>query len=565
MKKILAILCAILCLMSCFVLPSSAADATIGIPVSPVLTSNMYAGSLAYIDTDYDVQLTSEVAVNNSSYPLYFSHGMFGEIAIDDVYAGTGALFFSVDFDSDTYSSYSSEEYNLRVSWATYSQGKTYTYTDTQYYAAATDLTFINTIVKVPMMFGISEHDSTPLSTYGVYDEQYNWNRYGYYDEYLFTGDIVDTILSGSNCKMCVPLWLDCTDLVLEFSMTLEPVSSSETPAVTTSVTTTSSTDPVEPTDFDMTSFVEPDLYDYLIDFTVDGLFGSGAGIVTSGLDVTDFYTLNNTYRIRDYTDKFTLVEWSLMYDKIYTAVFSSAYADGVTDDDFVNSSFEQYIIDLPCSIKAHDSIPDTSQLGFRMEMYFALSRDTAGKFTKAFYNAIDVDSNFNFYGFETFSLNVNNLLIPSEYFTVEVNSSGQYMRVSLELDGKNETHRKFMDSILDCDGTAQISFVVDDYLCNSFQVGITQAGFWKKYDTAIGGLTQDDLDNAYNKGYNQGISDGSDKNYVFGFVNGMWSGFSNFYTIVTNGISIGGITLNAIITSLVIIAVLAIVIKKVT
>lgn len=570
MKKILAILCAILCLMSCFVFPASAAGSTIGIPASPVLASSMYAGSLAYIDADHDVQLTSEVPVNNSSYPLYFSHGMSGEIAIDDTYAGAGALFFSVDFDSDTYSLYSSEEYNLRVSWATYSQGKTYTYTDTQYYAADTDLTYINTIVKVPMMFGISENDSTPLSTYGVYDEQYSWNQYGYYDEYLFTGDIVDTILSGSNCKMCVPLWLDCTDLALEFSMTLEPVSSSETPAVTTSTTTTSSTDTSDPTG-EVIDLTAPNQYGYLIDFTIDGLTSANAGLVSSGVDITDFYSANGIYKIRDYTDKFVFTEMTKLFSG-YTAVFGSTYADGVTEEDFVDSSFEQYSFSLPCELSTTSSVPDTSQLGFRMEMYFGIADNVNGKFSKTFYDSIDNDSQFNFYGFENFSILANNVLIPDDYFTLTVGSNPKYMRVTLELDGRNETHRMFMNDILDCDGTVRLSFVVDDYFCNGFIVGITQAGFWKKYDTAIGstgnstdsGLTQDDLDSAYNKGYNQGISDGSDKNYVFGFVNGMWSGFADFYDIVTNGISIGGITLNAILTSIIIIVVLCIIVKKV-
>lgn len=419
----------------------------------------------------------------------------------------------------------------------------------------------------VPSVNGICGYDLSPY-----YDTYVTFSGDILSSSYLFTDTITITDILDGSFKMSLPFSNINSDVLITLNMKLIYTGTDDNVV---------NGDPggLSPDDYvSSVDFTTPTQYDYDILFYPNRpSYG-----VLSNYSITDFYTYVGTRKMRDYTDKFIISSQPIMQEK-YKTLLTIGYSDSITYDDyFTDSLFEMYKIELPYGVAPINYTFDTldmSLAGFRMEIYFSFPSGFVYDSYKSF-----IDSANSYYvGFEPFSLKLGNTTIPYDYFTFSHSSDGKQFRATLELDGKNDAHRNFMNLISRYyadDLTLTFSLPVDTEN-SGVMVGFTNGGFWHKYEappidvppeeppsTDDDGFTQEDIDNAYdsgyNHGYNQGTSDGSDKNYVFGFVNGMFSSVVSFYNTLANGISIGGITLGSIVTSIIIIVVLSILIKKV-
>lgn len=405
-----------------------------------------------------------------------------------------------------------------------------------------------------------------------------------FYDSYLFTSTSEITSILDGGFEFGLPYnFYGCSqNISLSLNMTLirtdpdEPVIPEDTtpPEDTTAPDVTDEPDepntdvPVIPPD--NFGFQKPEVYSYDTRF----YFTPGKdGQITDGYEVTDFYLQNNSIRFKDTTDSIFTV--SMPWDG-YSLHYSFTYADGYSASDFTDTIFRTYTVDLETQLST-DLIytgADLSKYGFRLHFYIECGDSPNFDFAE-FKNYVEKAST-SFYGFEPFSIKAGSVVIPFEYWKLEFNATNSCIRATLELDGKNSAHESFMRALASNQQYVSINFTLGNDTTFLFGTGKNSNGFWIKYsDSSVtpgnpdtpttGGFSQEDLDAAYNKGYNKGAADNGGTNYVFAFVNGLWSGFGQFYSLVTNGISIGGISLNMIITSIIIIAVFVIVIKKVT
>lgn len=292
---------------------------------------------------------------------------------------------------------------------------------------------------------------------------------------------------------------------------------------------------------------------------------------------VSDFYTSGGNIKFRDSTDKYLFSRATGITNKYtaYDVAFLMQYADEYDDTYFTDSVFNVNKTTLSFNKYQLDDI-DLSLAGFRFEFLIL----TDSNFNYSSYTDYLDRVNSYYYGLEPFEIQIGNVTIPYDYFVFKYSADKSTLLATLEFDGKLDSHRMFMRQILDSTSNEiTLTFTTPAPISDGVTIGIPSFGFYQKYepepeppatdtpDTPTNpdsGITQEDLDAAYNKGYNQGASDSSDKNYVYGFINGTFSAVNSFYKTLADGIGLGGVTLGEVITSIIIIVVLVILIKKV-
>lgn len=288
---------------------------------------------------------------------------------------------------------------------------------------------------------------------------------------------------------------------------------------------------------------------------------------------ITDVYgTYTNAvrtgYRFRDYSKYYT--HYSLPFMRENYAMWSVlARKSGLSDTSaWQNSLLDQLRLGVPYTLTLPDNFDINAQkVEFLFRIRIAGADAQLNWFTT---NELASDIRSKFYDFEPYALQVGGLTIGYNYFTTVYYDAQKTVELTCRLSSEDETQKMFIKALLE-NTSFNLTFSVDPNMHGAY-VALPYAGFFLgdavpspgNPDTPAGGFSQSDIDAAFNRGYNSGLSDGSDKNYVFGFVNGTWSAFSDFYQTVTNGISIGGIRLSAIITSVCIVAILVVVLKKV-
>lgn len=265
----------------------------------------------------------------------------------------------------------------------------------------------------------------------------------------------------------------------------------------------------------------------------------------------------------------------------IYDVILGLAYADGYDDTDFTDSIFNVNKTTLSYGAGDYGTEDmDMSLRGFRLEIYIS----TANTFGFNFSSYTDYLDRVNsyYYGLEPFSIQIGDVTIPYDYFNFKYSADHGTLLATLELDGKIDSHRMYMQQIYNASSNEiTLTFTTPASISQGTMACIPSFGFWQKYEAPTpevppstdtpdtptnpdSGITQDDLDAAYQNGFNQGLSEGSDKNYVYGFINGTFNAVNNFYKTLANGIGLGGVTLGEVITSIIIIVVLVILLKKV-
>ncbi len=407
------------------------------------------------------------------------------------------------------------------------------------------------------------------------YDLPYD-NTFGYFEgntfkhTYTFTDtDTIASLLDGSYTVQ-MPFGNTGSDILILYKMILKYTGTS------TDDTTTGNNPSDYVSDVD---FLTPALYDYDYPFNVMATVGS----TISKFSVMDFYSNNYSsgsyLKMRDYTNKFIINSLPVMAYQ-YDTLLGIGFLDGVTYDDyFTDTLFDMFTVTVPARVLDIDNLliqEDMSLQGFRMEFYIAFPNG----FTYSSYKEFLDSANSFYYGCEPFAFEIGGISIPYEYFKFSYDANQTALRATLEFDGQNTTHRYYMNLISnDYTNTLRLTFSLPsqtDYA--GCMVGFTEGGFWQKYEeTPIvtpdipdtptqdsnGGYSYEDLQDAYNKGLNTGRNENTNTNHVFGLFNGLFSAVFGFYSIVANGITIGGISVGMMISSIVVICAVWLVAKR--
>lgn len=282
---------------------------------------------------------------------------------------------------------------------------------------------------------------------------------------------------------------------------------------------------------------------------------------------ISDVYLHNGAYNFRDYSDYYKFMcGFSPWYDYAALLALSPKKVSDIGDTNAWNNSVLDVIsFDVPYTL----TLPENFDLNSQKVEYLFRFRIAGAENQLIWYDLENlVGGLYNqFYDFQPYAIKVGGLTIGWKYFEARYIDSLHTLEVSLRLSSDDETQRSFIRALLE-NSSFRLTFSVDDDMHGAF-IGICSSGFFLGDapivpDSTNNNFSQADIDAAFNRGYNSGLSDGSDKNYVFGFINGTWSAFNNFYDTLANGISIGGVTLGAIINSVCTIAVLFLVLKKV-
>ena len=296
-----------------------------------------------------------------------------------------------------------------------------------------------------------------------------------------------------------------------------------------------------------------------------------GLDAQTVGQTITDTYGVYDVnsgfltgYRFRDYSNYYNVASFPFLRDQ-FGAFLTVGRKDNISDASaWQNSVLDTIKFDVPYTLTLPDNFDLDSQ---KVEFLFRIR--IAGKESQLnWYTLNELCGSLysQYYEFSPYALKVGEFTIGYKYFTTEYFAAQKTVELTLRLSTEDETQKMFIKALL-ANTSFNLTFSVAPDMHGAF-VGLPYAGFFlgdaSPSPDNPGGYSKSDLDAAFNRGYNSGLSDGSDKNYVFGFVNGTWTAFTDFYSTVTNGISIGGIRLSAIITSICIVALLVIVIKKV-
>jgi len=557
LKRIVAFFAALLILMSCIVsaIPVSAAEELIFIDYSVADKTNMFI----YFDTDSNSQFAEfEPVIESSLYDCSYTVSTFSALESTNengLFPGIGSLSYFLTLDSSSYSALDLSKYALTVEWRVAPINE-----DTRVSITTDDMLDLRdhvTEIKSFYTSGVSVFGKSDIAAYsnssGVYSIGSNYTS----GSYTFPSSMTSSLLSKTSVSLSVPAKIS-TSAEVYTRIYLTPVVSDST-TVPDETTDPDAPEISEPTGSG--TFIDPIVYPYDFYFRINDT--KGEILPSAKVTITDVYHDGTGYKFRNYNKYYTVGTQPLMQNVYDTLI--SMVRDTSDEEAFLDSVCEVFSVTFPCT---DTEVADVSLYGFRMEWYFNSPSDWVFSNYK---NNIET-LNTSFVGFEPFSVKIGNVTIPYDYFVYTYLPSSNTFKVSLDLDGKNDAHRMFMNAFLNAEDVT-LTYTLDYNLVDGVLLGITRSGFYKKYeaegtpivpDESTGGFSQEDIDNAYNKGYLQGTADNGDKNYVFGFVNGLWRGFNDFYKIVTNGISIGGITLSAIITSVVVIVVLFFVVKKV-
>lgn len=410
---------------------------------------------------------------------------------------------------------------------------------------------------------GLNEYSNTPMTV-----TQYTMSR-----EYLFEDtETISSILDGT-FVVGFPFDVACGTTEIKYTLQLTLESTVEDDNGTTDTETENGT--VNPNVSQNVDFLNPKSYNYDLYYELK----YPDTVLQKNFSVSDFYTSSSGIKFRDSTDKY-IFSRATGITNIYTAydvAFLMQYADGYDDTYFTDSVFNVNKTTLSFNKYQLDEL-DVSLAGFRLEFLIL----TDSNFNYSSYTDYLDRVNSYYYGLEPFSIQIGDVTIPYDYFDFKYSADKSTLLATLELDGKNDAHRMYMRQIYNSTSNEiTIIFTTPAPISDGVTIGIPSFGFWQKYDAPTpevppstdtpdtptypdSGITQDDLDAAYQNGFNQGLSEGSDKNYVYGFINGTFNAVNNFYKTLANGIGLGGVTLGEVITSIIIIVVLVILLKKV-
>lgn len=315
-----------------------------------------------------------------------------------------------------------------------------------------------------------------------------------------------------------------------------------------------------------------PDKYNFGIPMNFG--FTSATNPNSVSYTVTDSYPVFNEaglrtgYSFRDYAGYYKFVSFPFMRDN-YGAFFSVARKEQSELNDvnaWHNSALDTFTFSVPYTLSVPDGFDLDKQKTEFLFRYRIAGQDAQLQWYPLRNLAMELQRSY--YDFEAFSINVGGMKIGFDYFDFKYFNDSYSLEATLRLSSEDETQKMFIKKLLE-NNSFQLTFSVAPDMHGAW-IGLPYAGFLlgdaisPVVPGSDGKYSQADIDAAFNRGYNSGLSDGSDKNYVFGFVNGTWSAFTDFYSTVTNGISIGGIRLSAIITSVCIVAILVFVLKKV-
>lgn len=282
---------------------------------------------------------------------------------------------------------------------------------------------------------------------------------------------------------------------------------------------------------------------------------------------ISDVYLQNRSYNFRDYSDYYNLMSaFTPWYDYETLLMLRRRDPTDIGDSNAWNNSVLDVVsFDIPYTV----TLPADFDLAAQKVEFLFRFRIAGAENQLNWYDLESlVGSLYNqYYDFQPYAIKVGGMSIGYKYFEMQYINTLHTLEVSLRLTSEDETQRAFIRALLE-NTSFRFTFSVDDDM-HGAAIGICSAGFFLGDapifpDSTNNNFSQADIDAAFNRGYSSGLSDGSDKNYVFGFINGTWSAFNDFYKTVANGISIGGVTLSAVITSICIIVVLIFVLKKV-
>lgn len=301
--------------------------------------------------------------------------------------------------------------------------------------------------------------------------------------------------------------------------------------------------------------------------FNIPMTYGIENEMLLPSISDVYYYGSSGGYRFRDYSKYYTHYSLPFQRDKFAMWSVLARKSDLSDASAWQNSVLDQLKLNIPYSL----SIPENFDLDAQKVEFLFRIRIAGPDVQLNWYplNELAGTLRRKFYDFEPYALQVGGLTMGYNYFESFYYDEQKTVELICRLSSEDETQKMFIKALLE-NTSFNLTFSVDPDMHGAL-VALPYAGFFlgdavpsPDSPGTSGGFSQSDIDAAFNRGYNSGLSDGSDKNYVFGFVNGTWTAFNDFYKTVSNGISIGGVKLSAIITSICIVAILVVVLKKV-
>ena len=542
-KKIFAVTLAALVFLSCFTVFASAATGETAIAVNYNISKNIgycadSSGGLVSIPAG-NATLDSAGSVG-TLWKLTLSSGVdtiFDNNSIDPAWIGFG---FKIIPTTDL-SSYDLTKYDIRVTWAM-------TAFNTSADVWSSDVqSFLNSNGSLGLSSSSDALYVPRVGTHNIYSlANINHDTQGKLTQSVTFTDasVMTELTSSSGFNICMPIYVNAAKYVtISFQLALIPKTT-------------------QTGEYDLGT---PASYTFGIPMTY------GLGAQTVGQTITDTYGVHDVnsglltgYRFRDYSNYYNVASFPFLRDN-FGAFVTVGRKDNISDASaWQNSVLDTIKFDVPYTLTLPDNFDlDAQKVEFLFRIRIAGKESQLNWYTL---NELCGSLYSQYYEFNPYALKVGEFTIGYKYFTTEYFAAQKTVELTLRLSTEDETQKMFIKALL-ANTSFNLTFSVAPDMHGAF-VGLPYAGFFlgdaSPSPDNPGGYSKADLDAAFNRGYNSGLSDGSDKNYVFGFVNGTWTAFTDFYSTVTNGISIGGIRLSAIITSICIVAILVIVIKKV-
>lgn len=542
-KKIFAVTLAALVLLSCCTVFASASAGETAVAVNYNISKNIgycadSSGGLVSISAG-NATLESSGSVG-TLWKITLSSGVdtiFDNNSIDPAWIGFG---FKITPTTDL-SSYDLTKYDIRVTWAmtAFNTSADVWSSDVQSFLNSNGTLGLSSSSDVLYVPRVGTHNIYSLATI-------NHETQGKLTQSVtFTdSNIMTELTSSSGFNICMPIYVNAAKYVtISFQLHLIPKTT-------------------QTGEYDLGT---PASYTFGIPVTY------GLGAQTVGQTITDTYGVHDVnsglltgYRFRDYSNYYNVASFPFLRDQ-FGAFLTVGRKDNISDASaWQNSVLDTIKFDVPYTLTLPaDFDLDAQKVEFLFRIRIAGKESQLNWYTL---NELCGSLYSQFYEFNPYALKVGEFTIGYKYFTTEYFVAQKTVELTLRLSTEDETQKMFIKALL-ANSSFNLTFSVAPDMHGAF-VGLPYAGFFlgdaSPSPDNPGGYSKSDLDAAFNRGYNSGLSDGSDKNYVFGFVNGTWTAFTDFYSTVTNGISIGGIRLSAIITSICIVALLVIVIKKV-
>ncbi len=545
-NKFFAVILSLVVLASCFAVPAFAAAGETSVAVN--YTTAMVTGYTANADGSiYDIPKSHFTMTSSSSTGWSYNIGFdsFVDSAVDTETGRTSSGWIGFCFKvrpTTDLSSYDLSKYDLTLTWSSYatSVSEDIYASDLQDFLDSNGhmgLSADNSALYVPRFGSVNAWSLASINhdTLGKLLQTVTFTN----------SETVSALTNASGYNVYLPLYAYGDNTVsIRFALTLTPKT-------------------VQTGDYDLGV---PDSYTFGIPMT----YGLGAqGLDQSITDVYSIYNasgLHNGYRFRDYSNYYNIASFPFLRD-YFGAFITVGRKDNLSDASaWQNSVLDTIKFNVPYSV----TIPDGFDLNAQKTEFLFRIRIAGNEHQLNWFDLSSLADSLRsrFYDFEPYALKVGEFTIGYKYFTTQYYSAQNTVELTLRLSSADEAQKMFIKALLE-NTSFSLTFSVAPDMHGAI-VGLPYAGFFlgdaspSPDSPPAGGFSQSDIDAAFNRGYSSGLSDGSDKNYVYGFVNGTWTAFNDFYKTVTNGISIGGIRLSAIITSICIVAILVVVIKKV-